>query len=156
LSVLRPEWLLVYLIVHGYRHQWGRLLWLVDVNQLVLTSELDWDEVCSIAARLNLWNVVSLGLTLATRTLDCKLPEQVHERLQRGASVDRWTERIDEQFFADDAEAGRFSTGYRYFAYCDTFLTSWYHRALHAALALRLLANKFVRFGGRSATARPR
>src|SRR5690606_26442693 len=42
-QVLNPELTLLYLCVHGYRHQWERLSWLCDVAELINTHpNLDW------------------------------------------------------------------------------------------------------------------
>ena len=40
--VLAPEMELLYLVVHGGKHAWRRLKWIVDINACLSTFEIDW------------------------------------------------------------------------------------------------------------------
>lgn len=71
---------LLLLCVHGGRHVWERLAWICDVALLAAREELDWDAVTTIAKDHGVGRMVSLGMILAHRLLDARLPEAVIDR----------------------------------------------------------------------------
>lgn len=72
-----PEELLLILCVHGARHVWPRLDWLVGVAELVGSSALDWDVVIGRARAYKCERMILLGLALARRLLDAELPNSI-------------------------------------------------------------------------------
>ena len=83
------EDLLVMLSVHGAKHFWERLAWIVDIGQLVTTCEVHWEVLEQIADRTKSTRLLLLGLYLAHEVLDVSLPEPVLERARADAEV-RW------------------------------------------------------------------
>jgi hypothetical protein len=80
-----PEDLLLFLCVHGLKHAWGGLGWLVDLARLLGLYELDWDAVLSRAEEHRISRAVSLGLFLACGLLGSALPDEVQRRVQPDA-----------------------------------------------------------------------
>ncbi len=75
---MAPEPLLVFLCVHGAKHQWGALGWVVDIARLIHVHQtIDWDLIMSDAERLGLRRIVCLGLELASTLLGTELPPDV-------------------------------------------------------------------------------
>jgi hypothetical protein len=65
-----PEDLLVLLCVHGAKHRWERLGWIVDVAELCRTHpNLEWDRAGSLARATRTVRMVSVGLELARSVL---------------------------------------------------------------------------------------
>ena len=56
---------ILYILVHGSKHAWFRLKWLIDVNDYIKNVDLDFDEVHSLAAQHNFLRMVSLYNALA-------------------------------------------------------------------------------------------
>jgi hypothetical protein len=77
-SALSPadEDLLMFLSIHGWKHNWGRLIWLGDVAQLIRTSNINWDRLFSEGARNRNVRMLALGLRMANRIFDVALPRQ--------------------------------------------------------------------------------
>lgn len=78
--------LLLALCVHGSKHHWASLGWLVDVAELVRAhQDLDWEWIMMQAARLGCKRRVAVGLALARELLAAPLPP----------GVERWTAAQD-------------------------------------------------------------
>jgi hypothetical protein len=89
---------LVMLCVHGNKHFWERLGWIVDLAELVTTRPVDWALAMQTAAEMKSTRVLLSGLYLANELLDAPLPEPVLERARQDSGV-RWlTNRVLEQF----------------------------------------------------------
>ncbi len=75
---LGPEDTLLFLCVHGTKHDWAVLSWLVDVAELVRgQAGLDWDAVVRWSRLPGRRRPVQLGLHLARRLLDAPVPASV-------------------------------------------------------------------------------
>ena len=98
LHTFSVEDLLVMLSVHGAKHFWERLAWIVDIAQLVSTCEVNWDRLLRIADETKSTRLLLLGLYLAHNVLRAPLPDTVLERAQSDDQV-RWlTRKVLEQF----------------------------------------------------------
>jgi hypothetical protein len=80
---------LVMLCVHGTKHLWDRLAWIVDVAELIAAQPVDWTLAMQVAAEAKSTRVLSLGLYLAHDFLGAPLPQSVIEGIQRDLAV-RW------------------------------------------------------------------
>ena len=85
---------LVMLCVHGAKHFWERIGWLLDVAELIAAQPVDWPLTMRIAAKLKSTRLLLLGFFLAHDLLDAPVPETILERARRDSNV-RWlTERV--------------------------------------------------------------
>ena len=80
---------LVMLCVHGAKHFWDRLGWILDIAGMVSSQPVDWPAALQIAADLKSTRVLLLGLSLAHDLLDAPLPEVVLEQVRQDSKV-RW------------------------------------------------------------------
>jgi hypothetical protein len=72
---LCPADALVALCVHGAKDFWGRLIWVVDISEMIQAHpQLDWDRLWRCAEFLRAQRMVSLGLLLATQVLGARIP----------------------------------------------------------------------------------
>jgi hypothetical protein len=71
------EDLLLYLCVHGTKHMWSQLSFVVDIAKLVCTQDLDWDEVFRRSRWQGSERMLLLGLGLVRRVLGVTLPNEV-------------------------------------------------------------------------------
>jgi hypothetical protein len=88
----------VMLCVHGSKHFWERLLWILDVAQLIGTQEVDWTLLKEIAAKLESTRVLLLGLCLAHELFGAPLPAPLLEEIGRDAAVPELAEKVCEQY----------------------------------------------------------
>jgi hypothetical protein len=89
---------LVMLSVHGAKHFWERLGWVLDIAKLATAQEVDWTLVKQIAAKMESTRVLLLGLYLAYDLFDAPLPEQLLGEICRDRTVRDLAEKIYEQY----------------------------------------------------------
>jgi putative nucleotidyltransferase-like protein len=95
-----PEETLLILCVHGSKHYWNALGWLVDVAEwLRQHPRMDWGWIGQAAQRLGCTRRVDLGLALAQRLLGAHLPQQVRLRIAGEAPLDPLADRIEAALF---------------------------------------------------------
>ena len=101
IPALPPHELLLALCLHGTKHGWCSLGWLVDVAELVrATPILDWQWVTMTAQGAGAERHVALGLLLARRLLDLPLPS-VAESLVASARMDALADDVERAMFAN-------------------------------------------------------
>jgi hypothetical protein len=89
---------LVMLSVHGAKHFWERLLWILDIGQLITVNEVDWELLTVIAAQMESTRVLLLGLYIAHDLLGASLPPSVLEKASSDHQV-RWlAAKVREQY----------------------------------------------------------
>jgi putative nucleotidyltransferase-like protein len=80
---LAPEDVLLVLCVHGTKHLWQRLGWVVDVAETIRAyPEIDWSLILRTARRLGGERMLLLGLALARDLLGAPLPPVALARLR--------------------------------------------------------------------------
>jgi hypothetical protein len=89
---------LVMLCVHGAKHFWERLGWVLDIAKLATTEEVDWALLTRIAAKLESTRVLLLGLYLAHDLFDAPLPDKLLEEIGRDHAVQALARKIYEQY----------------------------------------------------------
>ena len=89
---------LVMLSVHGAKHFWDRLGWIVDIAQLLSVREVNWPLLFEIAEKMQSTRLLLLGLYLANRVVGAPLPQSVLEQARNDARI-RWLAgRVIEQY----------------------------------------------------------
>jgi hypothetical protein len=69
-----PEDLLLLLAIHGWKHNWSRLIWVGDIAQLLRHHAMDWDLVLASAKQTRNVGVLSLALQIAHDVFGSPLP----------------------------------------------------------------------------------
>lgn len=83
-SNIGPEYLLVYLCVHGNRHLWLQLDFVCGIAEHIRSRpDLDWDRAIDLADRLGAGRMLLLGLMLAEELLQAPIPEHVRNRFHK-------------------------------------------------------------------------
>jgi hypothetical protein len=96
---------LVMLCVHGAKHFWERLGWVLDIAKLATAQEVDWTLLMQIAVKLESTRVLLLGLYLAHDLFDAPLPEKLLEEIRRDRTVQELAEKVCEKY-ADISDPG--------------------------------------------------
>lgn len=98
--------LLLILCLHGSKHRWTRLGWLVDIAELIRQHpELDWARVLGMAKSLAAERRLTLGLHLAHRLLGVQTPAQLTAS-RDAASMEKLAPQIIEAMFAGEPSEG--------------------------------------------------
>lgn len=70
----RLEWTLLFLALHAFHHRFSQFKGLVDLNEVCLRKEMEWDTVEEIAGRYKWMGVVQLALTACQRLFGTEIP----------------------------------------------------------------------------------
>ncbi len=89
---------LVMLCVHGAKHFWERLSWIVDLAYLIGTQPMDWQAALRTAAEMRCTRLLLCGIYLAHELCGTSLPPHVLDTAQRDANVLWLARRASEQF----------------------------------------------------------
>ena len=102
-SLAVPDLLLI-LCLHGSKHHWGSLAWLVDVAELIRQQPgLDWPRLRQRAEDLRAWRRLALALHLARTLLDTPVPADLARAAAATPQVEPLTTRIVRALFDDEA-----------------------------------------------------
>lgn len=83
LTTMGDEDLLLYLCMHGTKHIWMRLRWIMDVDRFVRKTEtLDWDSIENKAQLVGGKTMLLLGLSLSHTLFGTPLPEQILSQIE--------------------------------------------------------------------------
>jgi hypothetical protein len=105
IAVSPPEDVLPYLCLHGARHWWCRLKWLMDVGMLISGyPDLDWDHATEQARDARILRIFYLGVHLAQQNLDVPVPPAVQKRIAAERAVQEMAERIQTLFLREGVE----------------------------------------------------
>jgi SAM-dependent methyltransferase len=89
---------LVMLSVHGAKHFWERLAWIVDIAQLISIRQVNWPLLFEIAEKMQSTRLLLLGLYLAHEVVGASLPPFVLDRLGSDKRVQWLTGKVIEQY----------------------------------------------------------
>lgn len=96
---LAPEHLLLFLCVHGAKHNWGCLGWICDVARLVnVHRDLDWGSVLARAHKQGDERMLFVGLSLACDLLGATVPVEVRERIKADSVAKALARKICERY----------------------------------------------------------
>ena len=79
INTLSLEIMIVYLCLHGSKHLWERIEWILDIDKLISSQnkEIDWNIVLDIAEEMNCKISLFLGLNLSKLFFDTKFNEKI-------------------------------------------------------------------------------
>ncbi len=89
---------LVMLCVHGAKHFWERLGWVLDIAKLATTQEVNWALAARVAAKMESTRVLLLGLYLAHDLFEAPLPAELLAEIYRDRTVQELAEKVYEQY----------------------------------------------------------
>ncbi|HBX22975.1 MAG TPA: hypothetical protein DEF34_05000 [Desulfotomaculum sp.] len=84
--LLEEEWLL-YLILHGAKHGWSYLRWLVDIAEFTQKKGLDWNKISFLAKNFGLESILHQSLILANRFLATPIPLDISSKVNNDRSA---------------------------------------------------------------------
>jgi hypothetical protein len=98
-KTLAADHLLFSLCVHGSRHLWERLSWICDVAELIQRRTFNWTGLLERAATADTERMFLLGLFLAQRLLDARLPPEVKQRCAADERLQALADNVVEHLF---------------------------------------------------------
>lgn len=73
INILSNEIHFIYLCIHGYKHIWERLEWLVDINLMIVKEIIDLKKVLSLSEKIDADRVVLSSILLCERVFSKKI-----------------------------------------------------------------------------------
>ena len=77
------EYLLFYLCLHGCKHLFSRLSWLLDIHKIISSLNIDWEKFIKIVEEYNTKSLVYTSLFLSEELFQTKLPELIKIKYQK-------------------------------------------------------------------------
>ncbi len=103
-----PEDLLLYLCVHGNKHQWSRLEWICSIAELIIAQpDLNWSEVQARAREFGVQRLLHLALILASELLQVEAPAVLRPEMEKDATAWRLARQIERDLFQPKNEVTR-------------------------------------------------
>jgi hypothetical protein len=102
MAVLSAEDRLLMASVHGTRHVWERLEWLVDIAELINSTDIDWETTLGRARQHNAERMFLLGPLVASDLLDVELPDVVYRAAENHGCLDDLKQSIFGVLFSTD------------------------------------------------------
>ena len=81
IRTLQNELLLVYLCLHGAKHAFERIEWICDIDRLIRSSDVNWEEAIAIAEQSHSKRAFYLGLSLAYHLFHTPLPSDTLSKI---------------------------------------------------------------------------
>ena len=82
LNTLQLEELIIYLCIHGAKHQWERLEWLVDIAYLTHTQSINWKRLSDLTYQIHSEKMVMSAFCLCRNFLKTVFPPEIEAHLQ--------------------------------------------------------------------------
>jgi hypothetical protein len=118
LPSLSVEDTLLLLGVHGTRHCWRHLRETCDLAALVKKRRIDWQTAVDRATALGCRRRVGIGLQLARRLFDLKVPERVVDRIiQADSEIPTLVQGAYERLFGPKSKSASGTVRYKYAAH---------------------------------------
>jgi hypothetical protein len=92
------------LCVHGSKHRWERLLWILDIAMLTGRQPVDWDALLARASSHGNGRMVALGLLLAEAVAGARLPDRVVTHVHRDRTATALSREAIRLLFLPEAE----------------------------------------------------
>ena len=94
------EDMVLYLSMHGTKHMWHRLEWIISLAELVRAStNINWDVVLHRAEDAHATRMLALGLSLVEEFSDVKIEPRILESVDPEGVMKRMATQIKEQIF---------------------------------------------------------
>jgi hypothetical protein len=93
------EDMVLYLSMHGTKHLWRRLEWIISLAELLRASQIDWSVVVQRAEEAHATRMLSLGLRLVEAFTDVDIPAGISAKMDPEGVVKRMAREIRERIF---------------------------------------------------------
>ena len=94
------EDLLLVLAIHAAKHEWGRLLWLCDIAQILKRAALDWTRVRERAQAIGVERILHTTLLLANQLLATPIPSKIQAAIHADPSARALADEIAQSLAA--------------------------------------------------------
>jgi hypothetical protein len=87
ISTLDDNVLVLYLLLHGSKHMWERLEWIVDIDRLVRSREIDWEVLEHTAMIMDIKPLIHLGCAVCYDLFRTPFPDNLIETFMNDTAI---------------------------------------------------------------------
>ena len=87
IKVLSSELHLLYLALHGSKHAWERIEWIVDIDRFIRSNKLDNEKLKEIFVLMKADRPILTGLLLAQRLFQTPIPAWIIKQIEKDNEV---------------------------------------------------------------------
>jgi len=104
LQSFQKEVLILYLSIHGAKHNWERIEWLVDIVRFIEKNGIDWQKLTDLTHATNTTKIMFSTLYMCHKVLDLKLPSEILQEL-RQIQILKLSKNFENYFYKHFADA---------------------------------------------------
>ncbi|MCP3901726.1 MAG: nucleotidyltransferase family protein [Desulfobacteraceae bacterium] len=114
---LSNEFLIVYLCIHGNKHQWDSIEQVTSISWIIENNKtMDWDKVFRLAKELQCVTMLFVGLNLAKKLYNIELADTIYKYIDNNSKIDYLTNTII-RYVPDDSQLDSISDNKRFTSY---------------------------------------
>jgi hypothetical protein len=98
LKVFENEIQILYLSIHGAKHNWERIEWLVDIVRFIENNAIDWKQLLHFIERTKTEKILFSTFYLCKTILDLSLPKEIEEKVQK-TNILNFSQRFEIFFY---------------------------------------------------------
>jgi len=92
--------LLILLSIHGSKHNWSTLIWIIDIAKLLTSSySYDWNRILDKCIELKCKRMLLVGILLSKSLFDINVPEIIMSHINSDNKVHKLSEEIVRSLF---------------------------------------------------------
>ena len=101
---------LLALCIHTAKHNWDRIIWIADINQVILTENFDWNIVLKKAEKIGVKRILLINLFLANLIFELNLPKIIFSEFNKDLTVKKISNQIINRIFIQHKEMINFQS----------------------------------------------
>jgi len=98
ITTFSNEIYLIYLSVHGSKHNWERIEWLLDIVYLIKSNSLDWEACYRLIKISNCENIVLTTLKLSHDLFELNLNDDLLKKINE-KKISQYSRRLKKEIF---------------------------------------------------------
>lgn len=103
IETLHINTMLLYLLIHGSKHYWERLEWILDIDKIIrtYTNDIDWQKITDYAEKLDVKFMFYLGLAVSEKIFQTPLEHSIKKVIVDDASLQNALYKIINDIYSD-------------------------------------------------------
>ncbi len=98
LNVFDNEIQILYLSIHGAKHNWERIEWLVDIVRFIENNTMNWKRLLDLIQKTKTEKILFSTFYLCKTILDLSLPKEVEEKIEK-SNILKFSKRFEIFFY---------------------------------------------------------
>ena len=130
IPTLDEKVLILYLLLHGSKHMWERLEWIVDIDRLVRSQQIDWDMIMRTAKMMQIEPMIQLGCAVAYDLFQTPFPKTLIQNFEQDIAIVKAKKIVIDDLYLDKIfEEGRIMNTVYYLG-IGKINKSWYESSM--------------------------